>query len=111
MPKVPTMELPADAAMAALVDEYADADRAAKAAREYADSVKDRLKLAMVEAVGADHNYDLSAVAVRSGQLSARLSVTHTWRLDTTRIKAEQPTLYAAYAKQSASFRLEVAAS
>lgn len=87
--------------LAALVDAYAEAKDAVDAAQDRLKDLRDQL---LLEANGAaqpnGHLYGARSVV--------KFSTVSTWRVDTTRLKSEQPALYAAYARQSSSTKVTV---
>ena len=107
-----TVTLTASPDLADLMSQYRAAKAALDAATDHADALKAQLKTALW-AMSADlptllaKGQGIAAEDPASG-FTVKLRPTTSWRLDTTRIKAEQPVLYAAYAKQSTSWALTV---
>lgn len=98
--------------VAALAAAYAQAQDAVKAATERKDSIGAALKAACeVAANTAGRNMADTRVELEGEAFTARVTPVETWRVDTKKLKSEQPHLYAAYAKKSTSLRLEVAPS
>lgn len=93
--------------VAALAAEYDRARAAAKAADEHQKSIRSRLMLAAETALAGS---GMGRVVFNGPSYEVRVVPVSTWRLDTTRIKAEQPEVYAAYARQSTSLKLDVVA-
>lgn len=89
---------------------YQDAQAAVKAATEQKDGLAQRLKLAAEEARAAA-GYSADARVVYEAQdVAVYVTPVETWRVDSAKLKSEQPYVYAAYAKKSVSSRLEVKA-
>lgn len=86
--------------LAELVDAYAEADADEKAATDRKKDLRDQLLLVSTE-VGNEGDLTGTRSVVK-------VTSTTSWRLDSGRLKTEQPALYAAYAKQSSSTRLTV---
>lgn len=81
----------------ALHAQYADAKAAADAATERLDAIKAGLKLALNQA------HPDSPHVVLTGDAGPALEVVYnegSWRLDTTRMKREDPETYVRFAKQ-----------
>lgn len=108
MSTMPTI-VPASPELEALFDAFLTADREAKAAADRAAELKDRLKVAMIDArQAADPADPLTNIVLQHGAVKASLKYVETWRVDATRLKAEQPAIYAAFAKKSASLTMRV---
>lgn len=111
MTKPATVHLDASPTFTDLVSHYQAAKAAADAAAEVFDGAKAQLKLALENmAVQAGLDQSATALEVHAGMASVRTTPVSTWRVDATRLKAEQPLVYASYAKQSHSQRLTVTA-
>jgi len=100
--------LPSTPELSALVERYRVAKLSADAAVELSNETRDALKLAMLESAGDVAPSTTNPLDVSVGPVTAHLSVVESWRLDTTRIKREQPEVYAAYAKMSTALKLEL---
>jgi predicted phage-related endonuclease len=87
--------------LAELVDAYAAADEAVKASEDHRKDLRDQLLQAMQETGQRGADLIGTRAVVKIGTTSA-------WRVDTKRLKSEQPALYAAYARESTSTRLTV---
>ena len=88
---------------------FQDADRAAKAAAEQADTLKAQLKLALESARDAQGlDPEATRVILRGVGLSAVLSPSSTMRLDTKALKASHPVAYASNCHPSVSYRLTI---
>jgi predicted phage-related endonuclease len=95
--------------VAALAAAYARAQEAVKAATEHKDTLAAQLKAACeTAALGAGRDMADTRVELEGEGFVARVTPVESWRVDTTKLKSEQPHLYAAYAKKSTSLRLEV---
>lgn len=104
----PPLVVPATEQVTQLAAQYAAAAKAAKDAAAVKDSLAKRLKEA-AEAARVDAGMDPSTkVVMEATDYRVTVTATEAWRLDTTRLKAEQPQFYAAYAVQSTSYRLNV---
>ena len=91
--------------LASLVDAYAEAKEAEAAAQDRVKDLRDSLLVAYAERV----DFPEAGPSPLEGSTHRVIVSTSTaWRLDSTRLKAEHPELYAAYAKQSQSTRLTV---
>jgi hypothetical protein len=101
------MYVPTTPELASLLERFRTTKAAAEAAKEDADAARDALKLAMIDAASADPS-PTNPLDVSVGPITAHLTVVESWRLDTARIKAEQPEVYAAYAKPSTAIKLEL---
>lgn len=98
--------------VAALAAAYAQAQDAVKAATEHKDTLSAQLKAACeAAALNAGRDAGDTRVVLEGEAFTARVTPVETWRVDTKKLKSEQPHLYAAYAKKSTSLRLEVAPS
>ena len=93
--------------LASLVDAYAEAKEAEAAAQDRVKDLRDSLLVAYAET-----SVEVRAATARRSPASEDAAITVStstaWRLDSTRLKAEHPEVYAAYAKQSSSTRLTV---
>ena len=95
--------------VAALAAAYAQAQDAVKAATERKDSIGAALKAACeVAANTAGRNMADTRVELEGEAFVARVTPVESWRVDSKKLKSEQPHLYAAYAKKSTALRLEV---
>lgn len=88
--------------MIALRAEYAAADKAAKAAAERLATAKAKLKTALTDATGGALR---SALHV-PGFPPVLLTYSERWTVDSKALKAEQPVIYVAYAKQGTAWTL-----
>ena len=103
------MYLPSSDELAQLVNEFAAAKVAADDAKKKADELNRRLKLAMIESVGATKDEDIPAETVLDiDDTRVTLSRQASTRLDSTRLKAEQPTMWARYAKTSETLVMRI---
>ena len=101
--------VPSTPELTALLDAFVHADREAKAASERAAALKDQLKVAMIETRQAvDPSDPLTDLELQHSQIKVTLKYVETWRVDSQRLKAEQPTIYAAFAKKSSSLTMRV---
>jgi hypothetical protein len=92
--------------LAALVDAYAEAKELEAAASDRVKDLRDALLVAHAENVQAyPHGEPEQLVGTRH---VITVSTSSGWRLDSTKLKAEHPEVYAAYAKQTSSTRLTV---
>lgn len=106
-----THALPPSPAQAELARKYLALSAQEKALAEEKEAVKAQLKLAAEEArLAAGLDPEDTRVVFEGQDLTVFVTPTETWRLDSTRMKKEQPVLYAAYAKKSVGTRLEVKA-
>lgn len=83
--------------------QYADAKAAADGAAERLKAITDALKVELQTAAGAQASR-IDLVGAAGPPL--RMTYSETWRLDSTRLKADNPELYVRYAKKSGSWRL-----
>lgn len=90
-----------------LLAAYVEAERITKEATARFDALKAQLKTRLADSPEALLG-DAPNVALQVGAVRASLRYQESWRLDTARIKREQPELYAAYAKQSGSLVLRL---
>lgn len=90
--------------LVALRAEYDQADKEAKAAAERLEAVKAKLKSAMAPTEGGTR----SALHI-PGFPPLLLTYSESWRLDSKALKADAPTVWVGYAKQSTSWTLSVA--
>ena len=86
--------------LAELVDAYAEADAEEKAAADRKKDLRDQLLEIQADLGGQDE-----LTGTRS---AVKVSTTSGWRLDTTRLKREQPAWWAAYAVETSTTRLKV---
>lgn len=91
--------------LASLVDAYAEAKEAEAAAADRVNDLRDQLLTIKDE---RDDPWDSAPLVGRMHQVI--VSTHSSWRIDSTRLKVEQPALYAAFARQSTSTRLTVVA-
>lgn len=104
------LAIPLDNKAARLAAAYEQAKAAVKAAKEEQDSLGAALK-AHVEELRVAQGYDPDTKVVLEGNgVLVRVQPVTSWRMDTPRLKSEQPQIYAAYAKQSVASKLEVIA-
>lgn len=107
-PEAPAVQVtaPPDSRLEQLQAMYPDlkarADAAAKALKDCIDAIKLELvtaapNQARIDLVGGAHGPPL------------QLTYAESWRIDSTRLKAENPTMYVAYAKKSGSWSLRLA--
>ena len=82
---------------------YAEAKEAADAAAETLKGATSKLKAAITEASGGAYRTVLNV----PGFKPVNLTYVESWRIDTKRLKAEQPALYVDYAERSGAWRLE----
>lgn len=84
---------------------YADAKAAVDAATEAMKAVTDAIK---VELTAVDPNERRFELVPAPGVTARPLQLTYveSWRLDSTRMKKEEPETYVRYAKKSGSWRL-----
>lgn len=80
-----------------LAEAYAAAKPAADEAKARLETITDAIKLELTMAAPGAHKVDLNASAL---DVPLRLQLRSSWRLDTTRFKAEAPALYVQYAKK-----------
>jgi hypothetical protein len=90
-----------------LAEAYAIAKPAADAAKGRLEEITAALKLALSEAAPGAHKVDFTATALDA---PLRLAAKTSWRLDTTRLKAEVPHIYVQYAKQATYWELRAVA-
>lgn len=104
-----THAVPPTPEVAELARVYLELKAQEKALAEAKETLSARLKLA-AETVTAQAGLDPedTKVLFEGQDLAVYVTPTETWRVDATRLKKEQPHLYAAYAKKSVSRRLEV---
>jgi hypothetical protein len=88
--------------LAALVDAYAEAKELEAAASDRVKDLRDSLLVAV--AGHAEDDVDV----LEGTRHNITVSTSSGWRLDSTKLKAEQPEIYAAFAKQTSSTRLTV---
>lgn len=92
---------------AELLSAYVEADRVAKEATARSDALKAQLKTRLADSPEALLG-DAPNVALQVGAVRASLRYQESWRLDSARLKREQPVTYAAYAKQTGSLVLRL---
>ena len=103
-------DIPKTSELSELLDTWAALDAQAKELSERAAALKDKIKVRMIETRQAmDPTDPLTDIAAGSDVVSVRLKYTETWRLDTTKLKAEAPETYVKYARKSGSFTLRKA--
>lgn len=83
---------------------YAERKAAADEATKQLKAVTDAIKIELTTAAPGQTRIEL----VGKNGPPLGLSYVETWRLDSTRLKREQPETYVLYAKQSGSWRLAV---
>lgn len=95
----------ASSRLAALHAAYADAKAAVDAASEQLKAITDAIK---VELTAVDPNERRFELLPAEGVTARPLQLTYveSWRIDTARLKKEQPETYVRYAKKSGSWRL-----
>lgn len=95
--------------LAELVTAYQVArDTAAEAAKRK-DAIADQLKQAMLAQAQAENPTDpLTDTELIAGPVKATLVQQTRWTLDTGKLKAEYPAVYAAYARQSSTLVLNL---
>lgn len=95
----------ANSRLAQLHAAYADAKAAVDAAGEALKAITDAIK---VELTAVDPNERRFELLPANGVAARPLQLTYveSWRLDSTRMKKENPELYVTYAKKSGSWRL-----
>ena len=104
-----THAIPPTPEVHALAAQYLALKDQEKALSEAKEALSARMKLAAEEAiVQAGLNPEDTKVVFEGQDLAVYVTPTETWRVDTTRLKKEQPLVYASYAKKSLSRRLEV---
>jgi hypothetical protein len=86
-----------------LAEAYAHAKPAADEAKARLETITDAIKLELTMAAPGANKVDLNAAAL---EVPLRLAARTSWRLDSTRLKAEAPELYAQYAKQTSYWEL-----
>jgi hypothetical protein len=82
---------------------YAAAKQAAEVAVEQLETLTTAIKVELTMAAPDAPRVDLVHAALPA---ALRLQAKTSWRLDTGRLKAEQPELYVRYAKQSTAWEL-----
>lgn len=98
--------------LAGLLAAYRDARDAAKAATDRRDELTAVLKQAMMaQAQAQDPTDPLTDTELIVGELKATLRQQTTMRLDTAKLKAAYPEVYAAFAKQTSSLVLSLGLS
>jgi hypothetical protein len=94
--------------LAALHAAYADAKAAVDAASEQLKAITDAIKLELTATDPNERRFEL----LPANGLDARplqLTYVESWRIDSTRLKKENPETYVRYAKKSGAWRLGVA--
>lgn len=102
----PTLVQPrGNSRLASLHAAYADAKAAVDAAGEQLKAITDAIK---VELTAIDPNERRFELRPANGVTARPLQLTYveSWRLDSTRMKREQPETWVTYAKKSGSWRL-----
>ena len=96
--------------LAALHAAYADAKAAVDAAGEQLKAITDAIK---VELTAVDPNERRFELVPANGVQARPLQLTYveSWRVDSTKLKREDPETYVRYAKKSGSWRLAPAKS
>lgn len=95
----------ADSRLAQLHAAYADAKAAVDAASEQLKAITDAIKVELTAVNPNERRFDLMpAEGVTARPLELRY--VESWRVDSTRLKKEDPVTYATYAKKSGSWRL-----
>ena len=89
-----------------LAEAYAVAKPAADDAKARLDTITDAIKLELSMAAPGATKVDFHTPALTA---PLRLASRTSWRLDSTRLKAEQPELYVRYAKQVSYWELRTA--
>jgi hypothetical protein len=92
----------------ALAEAYAAAKPAADEAKARLDMITDAIKYELTQAAPGADKVDLQAPNLLA---PLRLSARTSWRLDTTKLKAEAPETYARYAKQTSYWELRALGS
>lgn len=95
----------ANSRLAQLHAAYADAKATVDAAAEQLKAITDAIKLELTSVDAEERRFEL----VPANGVTARplqLTYVESWRLDSTRMKREQPETYVQYAKKSGSWRL-----
>lgn len=93
-----------DSRLEQLLASYDEAKSAFEGARERFDGIKDGIKS---ELATAAPNSEKVEVASQYLDRPLRMSYRLEWRVDTRRLKDEQPATYVEYARQIGSWRLE----
>lgn len=95
--------------LADLLIAYKAARTAEDEAKTRKEALSDQLKQAMLEQAQAqDPNDPLTETELFAGEAKAVLKQQTSTRLDATKLKADYPVVYAAYAKQSSTLVLTV---
>lgn len=92
----------ADTRLAQLHAAYSDAKAAADAAEKQLKAITDAIKLELTQAAPEG----TTKVDLVGNGVPLRLSWTESWRLDSRKLKAEDPETYVRYAKKSGAWRL-----
>ena len=104
MSEIQTITPAPDSRLAQLLAEFEAAKRAAEAAHERLNMIKDGIKAELTAAApGAEKVRVHSDHLTQPLQLSARTE----WRIDARRLKAEDPVTWVRYARRVTSWRLE----
>lgn len=102
------IQIPADRSerLAQLHAQYADAKAEADAAAKRLKDITDALKAEMTQAAPGAPRLEL----VGGHGPALRLTYVESWRIDSTKLKAENPETYVRYAKKSGSWTLKAVA-
>lgn len=94
---------PAGSRLEQLAEEYAAAKPALDEAKARLELITDAIKIELITAAPGVNKVDFNAPALTA---PLRLLAKTAWRLDSSRLKAENPEMYVRYAKQSAYWEL-----
>jgi hypothetical protein len=97
------IQAPPESRLAQLQASYPDLKARAKAAAQALKDCTDAIKLELTTAAPGASRVDLAGGAHGP---ALQLTYSESWRVDATRLKAEQPVLYVQYAKKSGSWSL-----
>lgn len=95
---------PADTRLAQLQESYAQAKADADEASARLKAITDAIKVELTQAAPNEARVQLAG---GEGRPALRLAYSESWRVDARRLKAENPLIYATYAKKSGSWTLK----
>lgn len=106
-PEPLTVTAPVDSRLAQLQAVYAEKKAAKDAAEKELKAITDAIKVELTSLDPEERRFELTG---NGDAPSLRLTYVESWRLDSTRMKRENPETYVRYAKKSGSWTLKAGA-
>lgn len=102
-PPAAVVEPTPDTRLAQLADAYTSAKAAADEADAHLKTITDAIKIELITAAPGSNRIDLKSPSLAA---PLRMQSRTSWKLDTARLKAEDPETYVRYARQSSYWEL-----